>query len=639
MTKTTITPGPGQINTATISASPHGGRQVLHTPDSRTWIFDVEVNGVNFDVVCYLSATGTLIFDREVVASAVTTAPTALSAAFDDQGRPAVSFSRPGTNVIKTYRREADVWTAKNDRTASVQNTQCFALLCTADGYGHLLIGDWTGTNQKILHYKSNSTAWNGTWAVQATVEQTTFTTTENVALRRLAACVDRAGQFHLMYHQTDTNRSAIRYSVWNTSSWSAPVDLYDTSGWGNADSHSEQYTLAVDKNGVPHVAFIHTMQHSFSRVKGCWYTNRLAGTWQSPVMIHPNVNADQARPSISILDDGRAQIAWISKGLYAPLEAGQITLAHGSLAGFTSIALDRDILATQVQEQAQIAFAWVPGGHGYAVAGYFVSCLDDKLMSVRIFASTEVAWHGEPDVEQSRLHFDSLSPRLEFAFAPQNTGSARNFGQVVAITRIKQIDLVQVRQFADGVRMNQGRNTRRFTQSVSLAGTVRNIFFTQSRNFASFGDRVDPMTCDAPASFVPSPPIAANQGDVRSVIFLGPLDTPSVSISFPCPKYEDQRAIDDRVVTQRSRSGEVHQFVKPGPKYSLQVQFDGLSRKKVIEWQAFLVATRGHRLRYIDHEGRSWAVHVAQTPSTPTQASPTFGGELAVSLEGDPIT
>jgi hypothetical protein len=178
------------------------------------------------------------------------------------------------------------------------------------------------------------------------------------------------------------------------------------------------------------------------------------------------------------------------------------------------------------------------------------------------------------------------------------------------------------------------GRTVIAIGQTADPSGSVLLVSAVTALSLDSLTWRLAPDVCET--NFVPSPPIQGSYDARLTTRLSGPYVGPTLSVQLPRPMWSDARVLDTRVVTQRNRAGQPLQFVKNNTVYTLSLSWRGLSRRKLLELDAFFAAMAGRTIRYTDHEDNAWRVHVAQSPIPLTHGeAKDFDNRLELVLEG----
>ena len=619
-----------------------GGRQVARGKNGVCWMpFAFQEAAGTYTVRCAFMYLGTLLKGQpplvvvEVVATGLIKQPTGLSICVDANDDPLIAFAEQTTTNVRVYRRESEVWVAKATATSQSQAMEGFQIVVRADGIAHLFWVDFRSATglQRLIQTKATTTSISA-WSALTVVDSVSNTNQELAASRRVAVALRRDGSFAVVYWFREAStkwRMRFVQSATDGVTWGSPEFILNPDPNLGDQSKPREFTIATREypSSEVHVAFTWPQINAIDHL-GVWYLRRDGGTglWDAPAMIHPTVPFDAALPSLNAQPYGKVQIAFQVQGLGSPSTNRQAYLAEQTTTGGAWSFLQ---LTAGTLDVDAVGMPHMPGpqGHDRAQRGYLVVYFDG---TTRVFQfSTDLEWHLEPMVVTAIRGASSAAK----AGGGATAGATSNLriATLATFKRHRTIGVSTTLRVATRYFLPLVRSGVRISCSASLAGAVRNLAVTTRIAITTQAVAEDQLTCDT--SFVPSPAIQSDELVFRRTLFIGPHEAPTRTLTLQSPKYSDRRSLDTRVVNLRTTHGQLAQFAKPFQRYQLELEFEGLSRRKVLEAEDFFGQMRGRQVRYIDHEARLWILTVVRQPVVLKPPTIEGDGSFVIVLEG----
>ncbi|MCP4591482.1 MAG: hypothetical protein GY842_12120 [bacterium] len=175
------------------------------------------------------------------------------------------------------------------------------------------------GTDADIFYSSSSGSGWSAPVVLNSTA------TTDGAALDfDFALAISPSDEMHAVWTSdanidgAGTSDFDIIYSVNTGSGWSV-AELVNTA-YGTTDTATETdrtADIAIDLNGVPHVAWASKALHASAGADAdVFYSTRLGGTWSAPEFVNTVAAADGAEdtvPAIAITSDAIPHVVWES--------------------------------------------------------------------------------------------------------------------------------------------------------------------------------------------------------------------------------------------------------------------------------------------------------------------------------------
>lgn len=150
------------------------------------------------------------------------------------------------------------------------------------------------GLNTRDVRYRSSSDC--GTWSSIETLESESTVSNGPHEDRALAACMDMAGDIHLVYCITDGTDYKLVYRKRTSGTWSA-AETIETIGPDNSpNNRAIHLSIVTDKNSKPHLFGVKW----FTGTKQVVYYERTGSSWTAAERIYA-VATDQDYPSAGL--------------------------------------------------------------------------------------------------------------------------------------------------------------------------------------------------------------------------------------------------------------------------------------------------------------------------------------------------
>lgn len=600
-----------------------GGRHCARGTNGTIWIVSNELSGTNTELAIYYLAPGSLVGIREVVRASSAIGITGAAICMDTLDRPVVTYVEAGTSILKTKRRESDVWTAKANFTAQTNNCASFQILCRTSGTFDLVLADYRSAVTSGLLKHMSSTDDLATWgAVTNVVTSATSTASVFPLARRLAACLDHTDQIHCAYDLRTATTWPVAYVKFSGGSWGSPETI-ESQSLSPATMEPKEITIAADQNGVPYVAWTRQSRLITGTV-GVWYSTRLGGSWAAPEQIHDSVAFDCGFPSITVDQVANVECWFRGQGLLTTNSYDVLYRAVKSGTWTITMPLDPGVRALDPETPHN----WRPRGHGFYDSGYFCSIVLNGMAPIAV-QSDDVSWTMEPFAGNSASGAQASSLPSKLSHPASGAGGS----QIVTISREKNVACFSYASGSQKMNIPAARNIASGSQAVSLAGTVRHVSAANTASGAQFADTVSPALCET--TFVPSPAIPANDSDLGKTFISGPYPLLTRKIQMPLPDYGDTRNVVTRVLNLTTRHGEVKQRQQTSKRRSFRVGWTTLSRKKCFELDDFLNFCHGSPVQWTDANGYQWIAVIVDPAARITRNSDYFAGAFELNVEG----
>jgi len=574
------------------------------------------------------------------VTGAVAAKPAGVSLTIGKTGQPVLGVTFAGSTTMAFYEFSTTgrAWTLKGTITTGQTGCESFTLiwLNQANYYAcHFLDYNSGAGNMLLRRYRSSTLA---TWILVSTVEN--YSAAQIYQGHRITSMSTRDNRAYVVWYSELTS-PRIRFARWNTlfaGSWDSPALVHNFGGTYNY-AKPRDFSCFVEQlssSAKCHIAFAMGYElgefHRIAFLGGVLYD-----TWGDIEFPHPWRWRDQMLPSLARTADDQFHVAWLSDGVVAA--AGNIVpaVAHRDtggawtieLPGFTVPAGETPSAPQQVSQDSYYGRSMLAGGEIRAVMttqGLEIDAIPEPVSYVTV---------GIANV--------TLGAQLQAPTPPgiRTQGPEVILGlRAVAAKKVtRKLSASVTLQFLEPTALPGSRAVAGLGLSV-VADRIVTIHLDAS---ATLGLRpravrsrvIDPLACDT--DWVPpeGEVIATDPDAYTFVWFYGPWGDFSRSLQLPRPRHGNARADDTHTVDVRLRSSGLLQFSHSYHTTALSLEFEGLSNVKLYEVQAFFEAVAGAELRYHDHQGQLWRVHVLQSPIELVTQLKERGGSLALDLEG----
>lgn len=248
----------------------------------------------------------------------------------------AIQVTSAGTNSLGTYS------TARN-------------LIRNSSGIPYVVVYDSSGQIE----------VWKGNSATPSSFsEQDSANKPSNSDYTGGSAAIDSTGVIHIAYYDSSSTSSKayqLRYVTFNTST---NTFSGDTSVYTGSLMLFASFSIAIDSNDIPHIVFIDRMSNMGTNYDTLLYTNRIGGSWKTPVEIEGKTTSVSCfYPDITF---NGSNIPWVS---YSKLSANETKTAEGNANDATSFTLRvvNDVIANSSQESCIV---FDSSGNGYVFWG-----------------------------------------------------------------------------------------------------------------------------------------------------------------------------------------------------------------------------------------------------------------------------
>ncbi|MDQ3099206.1 MAG: DUF2341 domain-containing protein [bacterium] len=200
-----------------------------------------------------------------------------------------------------------------------------------------------SGTLYAFINDSGSCEIWSSsdgtTWTEQDSVNNPTCIVGE------LSAAVDGSDNLHLAYESNGGSGTNVSYVLFTTSSNTFGTPALATTFTFGYTAYDQ--SIAVDSSSIPHITYKYTDNGSNHSVR---YTNRIGGTWKTPVVVETVQNFNT---TLAINEDDIPEIAYIN------VTGAQLTAAVGNVnnaASFTLHDIDSSVNITSGNTGSSIA-------------------------------------------------------------------------------------------------------------------------------------------------------------------------------------------------------------------------------------------------------------------------------------------
>jgi len=257
------------------------------------------------------------------------------------------------------------------------------------------------------------------------------------------------------------------------------------------------------------------------------------------------------------------------------------------------------------------------------------VSAADTVIFIETIFYQGDFGKAGEDDVVFSDLA--SLEHEVNAAGQVTFSDSVRRSYDVAAEDDVEFSETNSVIRAKVVVAEDDVVFSETSSETVAI-----NAVFSDDVSFSDAGANLPIEGCET--NFVPSPTIPSDPDSVTAVYFTGPWATLAYSIKLTRPEFGDARRVRSRIVIHRTRAGERRVFRRTPAVKALNMHFVGMTRKKLLELESFLVNTAGEDIRFIDYNEHVWKGNILTDP-VDLISQGLDQGEASIEFEGTVIS
>ncbi len=388
------------------------------------------------------------------------------------------------------------------------QNTWAFSdVVAGADGKFYLAHKDDGHSGIEVMQW--NGSAW---------IEYASFSAGEAAASTLsddLDLVIDASGNLHIVFrHETGsgtTSDRGVKYGVFNGSTWSFSKieSASDPSGWKNYDDPS----LAVDANGVAHVAYRYT--EAATHTDYLKYATNSGGTWSTQVLATgtPGTGTGEIHdPWVAIAADGSVNVTFIKEDDQNEVHGNLYFTAKSSGGSFSTPSRVINAVAEGFETVGQSAM----DAEGKIHNVFYEDVYDQSgnLVSSTLYDYTNVSgtWVKQPVLTSTTNFLDALGY--------QDTGTTeyllvREWNDAFAVTGARIYYRHEGSTWTAGNAVPIDLTSTEVVMAVGADGTVMIITEDSSLRNVNFlvGDAIPPDTTPPVAPSAPDLVAASDSG------------------------------------------------------------------------------------------------------------------------------
>lgn len=651
----------GQFNPGRRVCRDRNGR--IHT----IWVRRVSsgIYGLSYS---YSDDDGATWASTEEVVSDETSVIYTASLCVDADDEPIAAWVPYGATDVRVKRRESGSWSALKTghglaKTASTEGSLWSAYDHT-NGRFLMILADH-GANQTLQFQWTDDDF--STWEESPEVFYSEASRVISIISRRQwNACIDQVGNVHMVLLDDSSGGVGVYYLLWSESSgtWSSPAEIEDLNS-SNGDQGGASIVLGID--GKLHVT-CGAYKSDQTKVNLRYWSKSYGGSWATGEWGSDQGSLDLF-PGLGAVNNGGVFHVQVNHdvatapglSLYQRTLGGTWSLADsvpGSATGFVlGLCWDRSLAS------------------GRAVSGVFGVYNRQTGTGApdhRAWYDDATVWGDETGIEvigEDSVEFGEVAERFSFSVnqtegvklgetasevAELNIGPPAEgieFGELAGVihsvvgtdtveigekaARAWQVEAEDAIEFDDEAkRLNFGKDTVAFGEAASAVLVIQ----VEAEDGITFEEGLAYLPLEGcETEYEPSPAIQATPNALTYTYLLGPWATLEHVVRLPRPEYGDARRNRVQVILHRTRGG-ARRVYKRTPTYrSLLLSWTGLTRRKLLELEAFLEATAGEDVRFIDHEGRTWRGNVLTPTIDLTHEGPDVG-ETVLEFEGEAV-
>jgi len=638
----------------------HPGRCICRGTDARIHVVYTDDSGQDLQYV-YSDDDGATWSSPELISGSSAYSCRSFAICVDPNDEPVVTYCYYEVTAVRVKRRESGSWSADkaghNFTKVANTNAALAVLWDHVNDVCHVFCGWRSGSTGTLYHNWSDDdfATWEGS-------PDSIYSETRNGNIdedRQYSVCVSADGNVHLAIFRDDGSDMKLSYRKWtsSTTTWGSWEDLET----GISASYVFGYAgICTDTSSIPRI--VASIPHSgYSYRANIAYYSREGGSWSSVEWFTPQSSVDYSFTLPAIDDDNQL---WLLRGRH---ESSVTTFYIQYRTG----ASTWDVTSFTVP-------GWVHGllwagstPYGRCASGYYTTYVDTTGTDSLDLRYDDATVFGEdsgavPVSASDGITFAELAERYSVAAAQAegvefsesasevaelNVGTpiegitfAEYAGVILSVEAADAIEFGELAsrayaaEAADGIEFGEDARRLNFAKEgiefgeLASAVVVIQVEASDGITFEEGAAHLPLEGCET--EYEPSPAIQADPNALTKTFLLGPWATLANVIQLPRPEYGDVRRNRVQVITHRTRGGALRAYKRTPTYRSLVLVWTGLSRRKLLELEAFLEATAAEDVRFIDHEGRTWRGKVLNTTIDLVTEGPDVG-EAAIEFEG----
>lgn len=677
-----LPPGLETTVSETLGRIAYGGRQITRI-GSR--IYTVAADTVNNKTYCFYSDDTGNSWTQELV---VNYAAVSASISQGAGSQPVLALVAEGSSEIRPYlRTSGGGWSHKTDVGTGAATSV----------YSHQILYD--GTNYHLIYsrIRSSDSVRQVRAAISSNLTSWTHTNIDNGddngrgshQDKAIAACIDQAGDIHMVYTQVTSDRFKLRYKKRTSGTWGTIELLQDLGSDSNNDNRAIHLCIATDRNNKPYVV-------GCKNYSGNWKVfiqDKVSGSWSSEE-VPVDANTDMRFPSLGFQDrqyptivfaadyedgtinkilkrnsvwvrsiisddtgvdaaeqvyDPRFSNAIAEQGSFIVFQASIIVFVTSTLVwGDTGVAsgdanfsqnihlLGRDHVTHGLEMESVLSDPNFNYTHSVAHLmpfSHVVGFVADRLRTMYrdLFMGQDIGYMvTNGGVTQS---FPALSHRV--SFSDSVTGTRTRVQSVTHSLVMSQVGpgLDYQQEIIDEVELGQSLDVQR-TLSLTVASGLSMsdvVFLNKSVNVSvthelTMSQGVIRLRSWSYNSTHYDPGWAAEyEADILDFVIMGPDEAPTLSMTLPKPDFGDEDTLSWRADSVR-RNRTGQAKVFRAPIYeSYRFTWSGFLRKRAAEFRNLIKFLQGKNVRIRDHNGVWKHVVISGASMTSSQSGPEF--------------
>lgn len=609
-------------------------------------------------------------------------------------GQPMAALWQDTSTQLQIFKRSSGgSWSLQSTVTLGSSTIHhSFELMWDGTAYNLLYAHHSTTLGARQVSHRTSSTL--ATWTSATTVNSGDTAGIGANLSRGAAFHMDSAGDIHAVYSLPVSDKLLLRYRKYTSFVWGTAETIEDFGSDITETNRATALTIVTDANDIPHISYQRgATAHVYyrSRVGGSWTAEERVDDFTTSAV--PSISMNLGTTPVLAFSAGSAlylgvrSSGWglvdlgdygggshFADNLYqaryntARTNQGCVIFVNGSVTMVSSLILLWDDETNPISNTFTMSQAVALQGFAYPVSDFEISQVVGlnfgyQQSHTSSFSVSQVVANPLRDLGRGDTRAPVIGQLIGLTFDP-GTGDdeharelqdriylSHSVGLILDKILVVEHDIVFTDsikrtipqsvsddiEFTD-VEVGTGDRLKSVTETATLSQVVflnkilnlditHNITFGQSglviRDWDALSDHFDPGWS------------AVLESDVGQVVFLGPADLPTQSLTLKKPEFGDLREDFRRTgAVHRNRSGQARTFM--APVYSrFSLTWSGLLRKRAEEFRVRILQFLGDKVRYIDHNGVEQRVVIVDERFTRSQSGPDYVN-VQITLEKD---